>query len=150
MLIYIITLLGMFIREVAMSDSSWTICSSESDLFNESLVHKMYISLKNLNSVINCSPSCCSKGHWLRTRFSIPMHYFPIVFLCKHMLEWCVWPLHSCLLQRLTHECTFLRRCEFKEFKLLHRTLLINVSSKTVDQSEDPEGGASFVSFCLQ
>ncbi len=41
----------------------------------------------------------------------------------------------------------FLRRCvKLKEFQLLHIAMLINVSSKTVDQSEDPGGGASVVS----
>lgn len=37
-----------------------------------------------------------------------------------------------------------------KDFKLLHTPLLINVSYKTADQSEDGVGGASVVSFCLQ
>ncbi len=36
------------------------------------------------------------------------------------------------------------------DVKLLQEVLLINVSSKTVDQSEDPGGGANVVSFCLQ
>ncbi len=45
----------------------------------------------------------------------------------------------------------FLRcRVKLKEFKLLQTAPLINVSSKTVDQSEDPGGGASVASFCLQ
>jgi len=45
----------------------------------------------------------------------------------------------------------FLRRCvKLKEFKLLYLAPLINVSSKTVDQSEEPGGGASIVSFRVQ
>ncbi len=44
-----------------------------------------------------------------------------------------------------------LRSCvKLKEFQLLHLAPLINVSSKTVDQSEEPGGGASTASFCVQ
>ncbi len=46
---------------------------------------------------------------------------------------------------------TFLRRrVKLKEFQLSYAALLINVTSKTLDQSEDPWGGASIASFCLQ
>ncbi len=43
---------------------------------------------------------------------------------------------------------SFLRhRVKLKVFQLLHEALLINVSSKTVDQSEDLGGGAKVASF---
>ncbi len=38
----------------------------------------------------------------------------------------------------------------FKELKILQPVPLINVRSKTVDQSEDPGSGANIASFCLQ
>ncbi len=38
-------------------------------------------------------------------------------------------------------------RVKLNELQLLHAAPLINVSSKTVDQSEDPGGGASAASF---
>jgi len=38
------------------------------------------------------------------------------------------------------------RFTSFAEFQLLHTVIFINVSSKTVDQSEDPRGGASIAS----
>ncbi len=45
---------------------------------------------------------------------------------------------------------TFLgRRVKLKEFKLLHAVLLINVSFKTMDQSQDPRGRASIESVCF-
>lgn len=45
----------------------------------------------------------------------------------------------------------FLRlQVKLKEFKLLQAAPVINVSSETVDQSEDTGGGASIASFCLQ
>lgn len=42
------------------------------------------------------------------------------------------------------------RRVKLKGFHLLHAAPLISVSSETVDQSEEPGGGASVASFCLQ
>ncbi len=43
---------------------------------------------------------------------------------------------------------SFLRhRVKLKVFQLLHKALLINVRSKTVDQSEDLGGGAKVTSF---
>ncbi len=52
----------------------------------------------------------------------------------------------------VSHTCiVFLRlQVKLKEFKLLHAAPVINISSETVDQSEDTKGGASILSFCLQ
>ncbi len=39
---------------------------------------------------------------------------------------------------------------KLKDLQLLHAVPLINVSSKTVDLSEDPRDGTGVASFCLQ
>ncbi len=54
------------------------------------------------------------------------------------------------LIDRRIQPAAFLRRCvKLKEFQLLHAAQIINVSSKTVVQSEDPGGGATIARFCL-
>ncbi len=73
---------------------------------------------------------------------------FNMLFLCKHMLELC---MTVALLFHVYCSVAFLgNRVKLKEFQLLHTVMLINVSIKTVDQSEDPEGRVSITSFCLQ
>ncbi len=72
------------------------------------------------------------------------MHYFSMVFLCKNALD----TLVSCMFFSVLHmSAAFLRRCvKLNKFQLLHAAVLINVSFKTMDKSEDPRGGAS---ICL-
>lgn len=75
---------------------------------------------------------------------------FHCFFLCKQTRRTCM-TVTLASFATLCRSATFLRRCvKLKSFQLLHAALLINVSSKTVDQSEELGGGASIASFCLQ
>ncbi len=88
-----------------------------------------------------------------RMRFSIPMRCVSVVFLCKHTRRTCMAiALASCIFCCVLHVSgTFIRCCvKLKELQILLAVPLINVSSKTMDQSEDTRGGASFASFYLQ
>ncbi len=73
---------------------------------------------------------------FLETAFSHQLRYISvyIVYICCMFVFCCV-----------SHASGML-----KELNFLQPVPLINVSSKTVDQSEDPGSGANIASFCLQ
>ncbi len=72
------------------------------------------------------------------------MWIYVYVFLCKHVIDVYGHAHVLHILQRLAHERHIFN---FKEYSPLHAAPFIGVSSKTMDQSEDPIGRASAASF---